>query len=116
VGYPTCQQWWSDGTTGLSARLLAQVDSRSAHAPGEMGWVPHPGTSQRLGDPGDCRANSADHEPRAGLYGLRRPRSIGLFPTNVNRATSDVGARVGSLVFYPAMDAVRQALPIVLSF
>ena len=25
-GYPTCQQWWSDGSNGLRARLLAQVD------------------------------------------------------------------------------------------
>ena len=25
-GYPTCQQWWSDGNSGLRARLLAQVD------------------------------------------------------------------------------------------
>src|SRR3546814_17522152 len=25
-GYPTCRQWWSDGSTGLRARLLGQVD------------------------------------------------------------------------------------------
>ena len=25
-GYPTCRQWWSDGGSGLRARLLAQVD------------------------------------------------------------------------------------------
>src|SRR3546814_19212921 len=26
-GYPTCRQWWSDGSNGLRARLLSQVDS-----------------------------------------------------------------------------------------
>ena len=25
-GYPTCRQWWSDGSNGLRARLLGQVD------------------------------------------------------------------------------------------
>src|SRR3546814_7007439 len=25
-GYPTCKQWWSDGSNGLRARLLGQVD------------------------------------------------------------------------------------------
>lgn len=26
AGYPNCREWWSDGSTGLRARLLAQVD------------------------------------------------------------------------------------------
>lgn len=26
AGYPTCHQWWSDGSNGLRTRLLAQVD------------------------------------------------------------------------------------------
>ncbi|MGL6391334.1 conjugal transfer protein TraG N-terminal domain-containing protein [Aeromonas hydrophila] len=25
-GYPTCRQWWADGSNGLRARLLSQVD------------------------------------------------------------------------------------------
>jgi len=25
-GYPTCRQWWADGSNGLRARLLGQVD------------------------------------------------------------------------------------------
>ncbi|MEZ2133222.1 conjugal transfer protein TraG, partial [Sinorhizobium sp. CB9] len=26
-GYPTCNQWWSDGGIGLKDRVLSQVDS-----------------------------------------------------------------------------------------
>ncbi len=37
-------------------------------------------------------------------------------PNMAARGTSDLGLAVGSLVFLPAMDVVRQALPMVLSF
>src|SRR3546814_1207428 len=36
-------------------------------------------------------------------------------PNVVNRATSDVGLAVGALAAFPAMDVVRQALPMVLA-
>lgn len=37
-------------------------------------------------------------------------------PNVVTRAASDLGLTMGSLGFFPAMDVVRQALPMVLSF
>ena len=37
-------------------------------------------------------------------------------PNIVTRGASDLGLTVGSLGFFPAMDVVRQALPMVLSF
>mgnify|MGYP002829245848 CR=1 FL=1 len=37
-------------------------------------------------------------------------------PNVINRAASDVGMAVGGLAYFPAMDVVRQALPMVLAF
>src|SRR5690606_26815729 len=45
-------------------------------------------------------------------YGGRIEMSL---PNVVTRATSDVGLAVGSLGYFPAMDAVRQALPMALA-
>ena len=114
-GYPTCQQWWSDGGTGLDARLLAQVDpdllSRIEKWAGFL-------TQAQVND-SVIRAIAAPHQQIMNQgqvytdYGGQVDRTL---PNDVNRATSDVGLAVGSLVFYPGMDAVRQALPIVLSF
>jgi hypothetical protein len=114
-GYPTCQQWWSDSGTGLDARLLAQVDPDLLSRIGKWaGFL----TQAQVND-SVIRAIAAPHQQIMNQgqvytdYGGQVDRTL---PNDVNRATSDVGLAVGSLVFYPAMDAVRQALPIVLSF
>lgn len=114
-GYPTCQQWWSDSGTGLDARLLAQVDPNLLSRIGKWaGFL----TQAQVND-SVIRAIAAPHQHIMNQgqvytdYGGQVDRTL---PNDVNRATSDVGLAVGSLVFYPAMDAVRQALPIVLSF
>src|SRR3546814_11086387 len=39
-GYPTCRQWWSDGSNGLRARLLSQVDSSLLNR--VAGWAGFP--------------------------------------------------------------------------
>jgi TraG-like protein, N-terminal region len=114
-GYPTCQQWWSDGSSGLSARLLAQVDPDLLFRLGK--WAGF--LTQAQVDDSVVRAVASPHQQIMNQgqvytdYGGQVDRTL---PNNVNRATSDVGLAVGSLVFFPAMDAVRQALPIVLSF
>lgn len=71
-GYPNCRQWWADGSNGLRARLLGQVD------PGlltrrRLGWIPEPQPSGRFGDSRDRLAASAETQPRLGLYRLRWP-------------------------------------------
>jgi len=114
-GYPTCQQWWSTGASGLSARILTQVDPDLLSRLGRWaGFL----TQSQVND-SVIRAIASPHQQIMNQgqvytdYGGQVDRTL---PNNVNRATSDVGLAVGSLVFYPAMDAVRQALPIVLSF
>jgi len=46
-------------------------------------------------------------------YGGRIQMSL---PNITTRAASDVGLTVGALFYFPAMDAMRQALPMVLAF
>ena len=114
AGYPTCRQWWSDGGTGLRARLLGQVD------PGLLtrlaGWA---GFMSRIEvDDSVIRAIASPRQQKLNQgavyadYGGQIEKSL---PNIVTRAAGDVGLAVGSLGFFPAMDVVRQALPMVLS-
>ena len=114
-GYPGCQQWWGDGDQGLRVRLLQQVDpdvlTRLARWAGFMSRVQV--------DDAVIRAVAAPKQQVMNQgqvyndYGGQVEKSI---PNIVTRATADLGLTVGSLGFFPAMDVVRQALPMVLSF
>lgn len=114
AGYPNCRQWWSDGGTGLRARLLGQVD------PGLLtrlaGWAGF--MSRTEVDDSVIRAIASPRQQKLNQgavyadYGGQIEKSL---PNIVTRAAGDVGLAVGSLGFFPAMDVVRQALPMVLS-
>ena len=114
AGYPTCRQWWSDGGTGLRARLLGQVD------PGLLtrlaGWAGF--MSRTEVDDSVIRAIASPRQQKLNQgavyadYGGEIEKTV---PNIVTRAAGDVGLAVGSLGFFPAMDVVRQALPMVLS-
>ncbi len=114
-GYPTCSQWWNDAGRGLRARLIDQVD---------------PGLLSRLGKwAGFLSQTEADD---AMIRTLASPRQQALnqgavytdygglvamtAPNIAARAASDLGLTIGSIGYFPAMDVVRQALPMVLSF
>jgi hypothetical protein len=113
-GYPTCRQWWSDGGTGLRARLLAQVD------PGLLlrieRWAGF--LSQHEVDDSVIRAIASPRQQSMNQgqvytdYGGQIDMTL---PNIATRVASDVGITVGTLAFVPSMDAVRQALPMVLS-
>ncbi|WP_338523985.1 conjugal transfer protein TraG N-terminal domain-containing protein [Pseudomonas batumici] len=113
-GYPSCQQWWADGDQGLRARLLQQVDvdlltrlSRWA------GFLPRSEVDDAV-----IRAIASPRQQAMNQgqvyndYGGQVEKSISNI---ITRATADLGLTVGSLGFFPAMDVVRQALPMVLS-
>lgn len=114
AGYPTCRQWWSAGGNGLRARLLGQVD------PGLLtrlaGWAGF--ISRTEVDDSVIRAIASPRQQRLNQgavyadYGGEIEKTL---PNIVTRAAGDVGLAVGSLGFFPAMDVVRQALPMVLS-
>ncbi|CAB3647634.1 conjugal transfer protein TraG N-terminal domain-containing protein [Achromobacter pestifer] len=113
AGYPTCQQWWSDGS-GLRARLLDQVD------PGLLtrisGWAGF--LSQNQVNDSVIRAIASPRQQKLNQgsvytdYGGQIEMTV---PNIVTRAASDVGLAVGSLGYFPAMDVARQALPMVLA-
>ncbi|EXF93742.1 membrane protein [Pseudomonas fluorescens HK44] len=113
-GYPTCQQWWTDGGEGLRSRLLAQVDpdllSRVARWAGFLAQSEVDDSVVRaIASPQQQKMNQgqvyADYGGQVGMT----------VPNIVTRGAGDVGLAVGSLGFFPAMDVVRQALPMVLS-
>jgi hypothetical protein len=113
-GYPTCQQWWSDGSNGLRARLLAQVDPDLLSRIGR--WAGF--LSQNEVDDSVIRAVVSPQQQKMNQgavyadYGGQIEKTL---PNVVTRGAGDLGMTVGSLGFFPAMDVVRQALPMVLS-
>lgn len=114
-GYPNCRQWWLDSGDGLRDRLLAQVDPDLLTRLGQ--WAGF--LSQTEVDDSVIRAiASPQHQVmNQGHVYTDYGGQIGVTLPNVTtRAASDLGLTVGSLGFFPAMDVVRQALPMVLSF
>ncbi|WP_446027572.1 conjugal transfer protein TraG N-terminal domain-containing protein [Lelliottia amnigena] len=115
AGYPTCQQWWSDSGHGLRARLLEQVDAdlltRVSH------WAGFIAKDQV--DDAVIRAIAAPQKQtiNQGSVYADYGGQVGMtLPNAAARGAGDVGMAVGSLALFPAMDIMRQALPMVLSF
>ncbi|WP_259657936.1 conjugal transfer protein TraG N-terminal domain-containing protein, partial [Burkholderia pseudomallei] len=114
-GYPTCRQWWSDANVGLRSRLLQQVDPDLLTRIGR--WAGF--LSRAQVDDSVIRTVVAPHQQIMNQgqvytdYGGQVDRT---FFNDTNRLASDLGLTVGSLAFFPAMDVVREALPMVLSF
>lgn len=114
-GYPTCRQWWSDPGVGLRTRLVQQID---------------PSLLTRLSN--WARFLSRTESDDAVIRSVVSPRQqtlnqgqvyssyggqIDMSASNIlARGASDLGLTVGSLAYFPAMDVIRQALPMVLSF
>lgn len=113
-GYPTCRQWWSDGSSGLRARLLAQVDPDLLSRIGR--WAGF--LSQNEVNDSVVRAVVSPRQQKMNQgavytdYGGQIEKTL---PNIVARGTGDLGLAAGSSTFFPAMDVVRQALPMVLS-
>ncbi|MFC4160699.1 conjugal transfer protein TraG N-terminal domain-containing protein [Chitinimonas lacunae] len=112
-GYPTCRQWWTDARAGLRSRLLAQIDPDLLTRIGR--WA---ALSREDIDNGVIRAAIAPRQQKMNQgavytdYGGQIEKTL---PNVVTRGAGDVGMALGSLGFFPAMDVVRQALPMVLS-
>lgn len=113
-GYPTCLQWWADGSQGLRARLLQQVSpdllSRIAKWAGFL--------SQDEVDDVVIRTVVSPHQQvlnQGHVYTDYGGQVDMTTPNMAARGARDLGLSLGALGFFPAMDAVRQALPMVLS-
>lgn len=114
AGYPTCLQWWSDATIGLRARLLLQVSPSLLTTLGQ--WAGF--LTQDQVDDSVIRAIISPQQQVMNQgqvytdYGGQIDKTL---PDVATRLASDVGTALGTLAFVPAMDAVRQALPLVLA-
>ncbi len=113
-GYPTCREWWSDSGTGLRDRLLAQVDpglmSRMANWAGFI--------SRDELDNSVIRAIAAPRNQtinQGEVYSDYGGQIDMTLPNAITRGARDFGMSVGAIGYFPAMDAVRQALPMALS-
>lgn len=113
-GYPTCRQWWAAPDIGLRARLLAQVDpALLTRLAGWAGFL----SNQQVGD-SVIRALASPRQQKLnqGAVYTDYGGQVDMTRTNiVTRAAGDAGLTLGALSYFPAMDVVRQALPMVLA-
>jgi hypothetical protein len=113
-GYPSCRQWWADGDQGLRGRLLAQVAPDLLTRIGR--WVGF--LSQGEVNDAVIRAVVSPRQQKMNQgaiytdYGGQIDKTL---PNFVTRGAGELGMTVGALGFFPAMDVVRQALPMVLT-
>ncbi|ABF09237.1 TPA: conjugal transfer protein TraG N-terminal domain-containing protein [Pseudomonas aeruginosa] len=113
-GYPTCRQWWADGSNGLRARLLGQVDPSLLNR--LAGWAGF--LSRAEVDDSVIRAIASPRQQKlnqGSVYTDYGGQIEMTDPNIITRAAADVGLAVGSLGYFPSMDAMRQALPMVLA-
>lgn len=112
-GYPTCQQWWSDGNNGLRARLLKQVNpDLLTRIEKWAGFL-----TQAQADDSVIRAIASPRQQvmnEGQVYTDYGGQIDMTLPNITTRIASDLGLTVGTLAYVPAMDAVREALPMVL--
>lgn len=113
-GYPGCQQWWSDGDRGLRSRLVALVDPSLLSRFGQ--WAGF--LTQNQVDDSIIRTVVSPRQQKMNQgavytdYGGQIDKRVS---NGVARAAGDIGLMAGSLVTFPGMDVMRQALPMVLS-
>jgi TraG-like protein, N-terminal region len=113
-GYPTCREWWMDADYGLRARLLAQAQPELVGRVGR--WVGF--LSRDEVDDAVIRAIASPRQQKLnqGAVYTDYGGQIGMtLPNIATRVASDVGMTFGSLGYFPAMDVLRQALPMALA-
>ncbi|MGE6995996.1 conjugal transfer protein TraG N-terminal domain-containing protein [Pseudomonas sp. NPDC047961] len=114
-GYPTCREWWADENIGLRSRLLGEIEPTLLER--FSNWLAD--RSQEEINDSLIRAVVAPAQQSMTLgqvyadYGGQVGHTL---PNATARVASDIGAAAGALAYFPAMDKVRQALPMVLSF
>ena len=112
-GYPTCKQWWSDGGKGLKERLQKQVDPDVLTR--FLGWAKWL-SSDQVNESLVRQLVSPSNQVQGDVYSDYGGQIGGTVWNGLARATGTFGVAIGSLGYFPAMDMVRQALPMVMAF
>lgn len=115
-GYPTCKQWWSDGGIGLKDKILEQVDpDLMTRFLGWANWLSDDQVQESI-----VRQIVAPRQQIDGAvysdYGGQVGGQQTSLTNGASRAAGYIGIALGSLAYFPAMDMVRQALPMVMAF
>ncbi|WP_085600527.1 MULTISPECIES: conjugal transfer protein TraG N-terminal domain-containing protein [unclassified Pseudomonas] len=112
-GYPTCKQWWSDGNIGLRDRLQAQVDPTLMNK--FLGWAKWL-SKDEVTDSMIRQVVSPSSQVNGDVYSDYGGQIGGTMWNGLARAGGTLGVGVGSLAYFPGMDIVRQALPMVMAY
>lgn len=114
-GYPTCKEWWSDGSKGLRSRLIDQVEPTLLSRFGNwVGFLSQDEVNDEL-----IRAVVSPKQQVMNEGHVYTDYGGQIDHTTANelaRLGSVFGTGIGSMAFFPAMDNVRQVLPMILSF
>lgn len=114
-GYPTCQQWWTDSQIGLKARLINQVEPDLLSRFGRwLGFLSQEEVNDEI-----VRAIASPRQQtmnQGSVYTDYGGRVGGSATNKISGAVGDVGLVANSISYFPSMDILRQALPLVLSF
>lgn len=112
-GYPTCKQWWSDAGIGLNERLLAKIDpDLMTRFIGWANWTSPDKVREAL----IRQVVSPSAQVPGDVYSDYGGQIQGTAWNGLARAAGTFGVGLGSLGYFPAMDMVRQALPMVMAF
>ncbi|MBS7690736.1 conjugal transfer protein TraG N-terminal domain-containing protein [Pseudomonas lalucatii] len=115
-GYPTCKQWWTDSGIGLRDRIVEQIDPDLMTR--FLGWANWLSTDQvqesiirQIVAPRQ-QIDGAVYSDYGGQVGGQQTS----LTNGASRAAGYIGGALGSMAYFPAMDMVRQALPMVMAF
>lgn len=109
-GYPSCKTWWSDGSSGLSKRVLASFGDNTRKEmqrqfPGQqweeiaLRWLVSPRNADLSG--GGTTYAVGSNDTTTGVVG------------NLTRLTSSIGLGLKQAEALPGFDALKQALPMI---
>jgi len=118
AGYPTCKQWWSDSGGGLRERLIKEIDPSLLTQ--LKGWLTgrsnneiEDATLRELVSP---RQQSRSMSPGQVFQDYGSSARGGSINQGLNNLATNTGLALGSFSNFPAMNALRAALPMVQAF
>ncbi|WP_139145915.1 conjugal transfer protein TraG N-terminal domain-containing protein, partial [Pseudomonas aeruginosa] len=110
---PTCKQWWADSGIGLRDRIKGQVDPDLMTSFLKWAkWLNQDEVSEAV----IRQVISPSSQVKGNVYTDYGGQVGGTIWNGLARAGGTLGVAMGSLAYFPAMDMVRQALPMVMSF
>ncbi|HBP0520697.1 TPA: conjugal transfer protein TraG, partial [Pseudomonas aeruginosa] len=109
----TCKQWWADSGIGLRDRIKDQVDpDLMTNFLKWAKWLNQDEVTEAV----IRQVISPSSQVKGNVYTDYGGQVGGTVWNGLARAGGTLGVAMGSLAYFPAMDMVRQALPMVMSF